>query len=82
MHGFLYEQEVCAIGKMEGFMRGRTDFAAALRVALGVYDRTPPQYECRILFFTDGAARVSTAELQRLQAAGIRVDVVGSVAGR
>jgi hypothetical protein len=73
----LYERGVRNIGEREGFTDGGTDFSVALQVALQVVGRNPAQYECRILFFTDGGADIPTAELQRLRAAGIRMDAVG-----
>jgi hypothetical protein len=74
----LYERGTRNIGEKEGFTGGGNDFRAALQVALEVVGRNPSEYECRILFFTDGGDRIPTAELQTLRDLKIRMDVVGN----
>jgi hypothetical protein len=73
----IYEQKTRDLTTMEGFDSGGTDFGVALQLAIPVAKRTPPDYECRILFFTDGGARIPTTELEELTRLGIRMDVVG-----
>jgi hypothetical protein len=76
----LYERETRAIGEAEGYTGGGTDFSAPLNHAIAIVNRSRadiPQYECRIVFFTDGGAGVPTSELKQLKDLGIRMDVIG-----
>jgi hypothetical protein len=74
----LYEQpENRMITAQEGFTGGNIDFSAPLQMGLQVANRNPSGYECRIVFFTDGQANIPSLELQILQKAKIRMDVVG-----
>jgi hypothetical protein len=72
----VYEQSTANISEAE-CSGGRTNFTAALQVALQIVSRNPSDYECRILFFTDGNADAPTAQLQRIVNMNIRMDIVG-----
>jgi Mg-chelatase subunit ChlD len=73
----LYEQMNRCITAQEGFTGGGTNFSQPLQKALELANRNPSGYECRIVFFTDGQASIPSVELQSLQKAQIRMDVVG-----
>jgi hypothetical protein len=72
----IYEQGTRDLTAMEGYDDGGTNFCKALQCAIPVAKRTPPGYECRILFFTDGGASIPSKELAELTSLGIRMDVV------
>jgi hypothetical protein len=77
----LYERKTREIGEREGFRNGiNTDFANPLIAARELVTRSQgeiPQYESRIVFFTDGLASIPTAELAALDRVNVRMDVVG-----
>jgi hypothetical protein len=73
----LYQLQTRHINSREGFVGDSTDFGAALRAAIPLLSLTPPHYESRIVFFTDGQCTVPSAELRQLNSRQIRMDVVG-----
>ncbi|KAA6403970.1 MAG: hypothetical protein EZS28_000496, partial [Streblomastix strix] len=74
----LYERQNRQLGPTEGYDAGGTNFQAALQTAIPLAQRNTPQYECRILFFTDGYSETdATAECNQLATFGVRIDVVG-----
>jgi hypothetical protein len=75
----LFEQNTEEIPESEihSVERGGTNFAPALQLALQVVGRNSPEYECRILFFTDGEAGHPSSEIATLQSKSVRIDVVG-----
>jgi hypothetical protein len=73
----IYERGTRALKVREGYDSGGTDFGTALRETIPVVKRTPTQYECRIVFFTDGEASIPSSQLQQLRDMGTRMDVVG-----
>ncbi|KAA6362586.1 MAG: hypothetical protein EZS28_041887, partial [Streblomastix strix] len=73
----LYERQNRQLGSNEGFKGGGTNFQAALQTAIPLAQRNPPQYECRILFFTDGNGNDATTQCNQLAAMKVKIDVVG-----
>ncbi|KAA6391978.1 MAG: putative NEK protein kinase, partial [Streblomastix strix] len=86
----IYEQGNRKLGAKEGFESGTNNFKLALQRALEIARKNPPQYECRVLFFTDGVCNCSycscrsgnekncfKSEADQLDAMGIQIDVVG-----
>jgi uncharacterized protein with von Willebrand factor type A (vWA) domain len=76
----VYEAGAQAISEAD-CSSGEINFVEALQCALQVIDRSEQNqcgYQCRIVFFTDGGASISTAELQTLRSRNIRMDVIGT----
>jgi hypothetical protein len=75
----LFEQSTNDIPESEihSVKSGGTQFEPALQMALQVVNRNRPQYECRILFFTDGGASHPSSEIAAIQSKRVRMDVVG-----
>jgi uncharacterized protein with von Willebrand factor type A (vWA) domain len=75
--GIIYERETRQLTPMEGYTCGGTSFSAALKAAIPIIQRNPANYECRILFFTDGYGGSATDEVAQVQRLGVRLDAVG-----
>jgi uncharacterized protein with von Willebrand factor type A (vWA) domain len=75
----LFEQQTNDIpqNEIDAVRRGGTIFTLPLQMALEIFDRNNPQYECRIIFFTDGQAKYPSSEIAALESRHVRMDVVG-----
>ncbi|KAA6402261.1 MAG: hypothetical protein EZS28_002207, partial [Streblomastix strix] len=73
----IFERQNRKLGPMEGYKGGGTNFQTALQTAIPLVQRNPPQYECRILFFTDGNGNDATTQCNQLAAMKVKIDVVG-----
>jgi hypothetical protein len=80
--GIIYERGTRKLAPMEGYTSGGTSFNAALQAAIPIIRRNPANYECRILFFTDGYGGPATDEVAQVQRLGVRLDAVGFGGGR
>ncbi|KAA6374901.1 MAG: hypothetical protein EZS28_029573, partial [Streblomastix strix] len=67
----IYEQGNRQLGPKEGFKGGGNNFGLAIRNAIEIARKNPPQYECRLLFFTDG-----------YQSGDYRMDILNKLARR
>jgi hypothetical protein len=76
----LYKRDTRSIGERAGVTGVGTEFGPLLTVAIDHVNRSRrdlPQYEPRILFFTDGGADISSSQLGQLEVMSVRMDVVG-----
>jgi len=68
------------LAEKEGYRGRGTRYSAGLSTAIPLIDRTPPNYECRILFFTDGCPNHGDyydGYLSTIRSKGVRLDAVG-----
>ncbi|KAA6394322.1 MAG: hypothetical protein EZS28_010148, partial [Streblomastix strix] len=74
----IYEQGNRQLGPKEGFDSGGNNFGLAIRKAIEIARKNQPQYECRLLFFTDGGCcDCFTNDCNQLDAMGVQIDVIG-----
>jgi MoxR-like ATPase len=76
----LFQMATRLLGKTEGFNNGSTNFTAALDAVTPLIQLTPPGFECRIIFFTDGCPDKGTMpsrQLEYIRSLGIRLDPIG-----
>jgi len=68
-----------SLSSREGYTGGGTSFASGLRTALPLINQTPPNYDCRILFFTDGCPDSESYDsyLSTIRSRGVRLDAIG-----
>jgi Mg-chelatase subunit ChlD len=62
----------------EGYQGGGTSFVAALTKVIPLIQETKTEYECRIVFFTDGQPdSFPENEIARIRSRNIRLDAIG-----
>jgi uncharacterized protein YegL len=74
----LFQTDTRLLKPREGFDNGGTDFVAALNTAIPLIEYTPSDYECRIIFFTDGRPNAfPTEQISQIQSRKVRLDPIG-----
>ncbi|KAA6369133.1 MAG: hypothetical protein EZS28_035340, partial [Streblomastix strix] len=77
----IYEKQKRRLANSEGYYGDMTYFNLALQTAVQVAQRNTPEYECRVLFFTDGGNNGDdfTGSANQLHQMKVRIDAVGKV---